>query len=42
MTTQELNNRIQQLSANPARETAIEFSKSLMQFLGVDAEQKEK
>lgn len=42
MTIHELNNHLQQLTANPSRETAVEFSKALMQLLGVQSEQKEK
>ena len=42
MTILELNNSIFQLSANPSRDSAIEFSKSMMQFLGVESEQKKK
>jgi len=42
MNIQELNNGIQQLSEKPSKDTAIEFSKSLMQFFGVEAEPKEK
>ena len=42
MTIQELNNSLHQLSSKPARETAIELTIKLMQFLGVNTEQREK